>query len=300
LSQGRPVTVFDTFWFGDHLGEHAALTKVTGDVRDTAALRTAMAGADAVVLLACLSNDPMADIDPTLTRAVNLEALQRAIAAAHALGVRRVVFASSTSVFGIQDVPRVVESTPHKPITLYSKYKSEIEAYLLGQLAPGFEGVVVRGATVCGYSPRMRLDLLVNIFCWLALTKGVITIEGGSQIRPLVHIQDVVDFYAKMVDADARLVNGEAFHVSAGNFTVQQIADMVQEYTGCELTYTGVTDPRSYPADAEKAATVLGYRPTRTVRDAMVEVCEAIKDGRVRGDTVNYNIRWYREFLGVK
>lgn len=297
LDQGYPVTVFDAFWFGDRLGEHRALTKVTGDVRDTALVTDAMRGAETVILLACLSNDPMADIDPGFTREVNLDALQRLIAGAKTLGVRRLLYASSTSVYGIQDVPRVVESTPMKPITLYSKYKAEIEQYITARVSDDFTGVIVRGATVSGYSPRMRLDLLVNLFCWLALKNRTITIEGGKQIRPLIHIQDLVDFYVRMLAVDPKLVNGEAFNVTAGNFTVQQIADMLQAYTGCKMTYTDVTDPRSYPADGEKAVTVLGYRTKRTIQDAMVEVCDAIKAGKISGQTENFNLKRYKELV---
>jgi nucleoside-diphosphate-sugar epimerase len=297
LGEGHTVTVYDTFWFGDHLGEPRDLTKINGDVRDTARVTDALRGADAVILLACLSNDPMADIDPGFTREVNLDALQRLITAAKGLGIPRLLYASSTSVYGIQDVPRVVETTPMKPITLYSKYKAEIEQYITARVSDKFTGVIVRGATVSGYSPRMRLDLLVNLFCWLALKNGTITIEGGKQIRPLIHIQDLVDFYVRMLAADAKLVNGEAFNVTAGNFTVQQIADMLQGYTGCKLTYTGVTDPRSYPADGEKAATVLGYRTRRTIQDAMVEVCDAIKAGRISGKTENFNLKRYKELV---
>jgi nucleoside-diphosphate-sugar epimerase len=300
LSLGHTVSVFDTFWFGDHLGDHPALTKTIGDIRDTEATTPLLRSADVLILLACLSNDPMADIDPAFTKEVNLDALQRLITEAKGHGVRRLLYASSTSVYGIQDVPRVVESTPMRPITLYSTYKAEIERYITARVDDGFVGVIVRGATVSGYSPRMRLDLLVNLFCWLALKNGTITIEGGKQIRPLIHIEDLVDFYVAMLTADNKLVNGEAFNVTAGNFTVQQIADMVQSYTGCKLAYTGVTDPRSYPADGEKAATVVGYRTRRTIQEAMVEVCDAIKAGRISGKTENFNLKRYKELVEAR
>jgi nucleoside-diphosphate-sugar epimerase len=224
--------------------------------------------------------------------------MQQVILAARRHGARRLVYASSSSVYGVQDVPRVVESTPLKPITLYSRYKGEIEDFLNAHVDDGFVGVSVRSATVCGYSPRMRLDLLLNLFCWLALRQGTITIEGGSQIRPLIHMQDVVDFYLLLLEADAGLVQGQAFNVSSGNYTVQQVADMVAAYTGCSLTYTGVVDARSYPLDAEKAERVLGYRTRRTIDEAMVEVCDAIRAGRIDGSSANFNLRRYRELVG--
>jgi nucleoside-diphosphate-sugar epimerase len=300
LTRGHDVTVFDTFWFGDFLGEHRALRKVTGDMRDTDRVAAAMAGCDAVILLACLSNDQMADLDPDFTREVNLTALQRLILAAKAARVRRMLYASTTSVYGMQDVPRVVETTPFKPLTLYSRYKAEIEEFLVPQLNDAFVGVIVRGATICGYSPRMRLDLLVNVFCWLALKKGVIAIVGGKQIRPLIHIEDLIDFYELALDANPKLVQGEAFNVTADNYTVQQIADMVRDYTGCKLEYAAVSDPRSYPADSEKAALRLGYRTKRTIQQAMVEVCDAIKAGKIAGDASNYNIKRYKELVAAR
>jgi len=299
LDEGRTVTVVDTFWFGDHLGTHPRLHKIEADIRRDGWVKEALTDVDTVVVLACLSNDPMADLDPELTRAVNLDALQRVILDAKAHGARRLIYASSSSVYGIQDVPRVVESTPLKPITLYSRYKGEIEDFLNAHVDDGFVGVSVRSATVCGYSPRMRLDLLLNLFCWLALRQGAITIEGGSQIRPLIHMQDVVDFYVRLLGAEARLVQGEAYNVSSGNYTVQQVADMVSAYTGCALTYTGVVDARSYPLDAEKAERVLGFKTRRTIDDAMVEVCEAIHAGRIDGTSANFNLRRYRELVGA-
>jgi len=300
LDQGYRVTVFDAFWFGDHLGQHPALVKIKGDIRDTALVQSAMRGHDAVILLACISNDPMADLDPEFTKQVNLEAIQRLILAARALGLARLVYASSTSVYGVQNIERVVEETPLKPITLYSTYKAEIERFLLEQVGNGFTGVIVRSSTASGCSPRMRLDLLVNLFSYLGLVKGVIAIEGGEQIRPLIHIQDLVEFYQLVLEADPVLVAGEAFNITSGNFTVLQVAEMVRDYTGCELTYAATVDGRSYPADASKAARVLGYRTRRTIHDAMIEVCDAIRDGRIRTDDAsNFNLRRYKELLAA-
>jgi len=296
LDASYRVTVFDAFWFGDRLGEHPALSKITDDIRDTARVSSAMAGHEAVILLACISNDPMADLDPAFTKEVNLDAIQRLILAAKALGVARLVYASSASVYGMQDVERVTEDTPLKPITLYSTYKMEVEAFLQGQTTDGFTSVAVRSSTVCGYSPRMRLDLLLNLFCYLALTRGSIAIEGGQQIRPLIHIQDLVAFYRLMLEVEATKIRGEAFNVSSGNFTVLQVAEMVRAQTGCQLTYSSVVDGRSYPADSEKAARVLGFRTRRTIHDAMIEVCDAIRDGRIcTDDSTNFNLRRYKE-----
>ena len=217
-----------------------------------------------------------------------------------AAGVERLVYASSASVYGIQDVERVTEDTPLKPITLYSKYKAEIEEFLRGQASETFTTVAVRSSTACGYSPRMRLDLLVNLFCYLALEKGSIAIEGGAQIRPLIHIQDLVEFYHLMLEAEPALIQGQAFNVSSGNFTVLEVAEMVRASTGCELTYSSVVDGRSYPADASKAARVLGFRTRFTTRDAMIDVCAAIRDGRIcTSDSANFNLRRYKELLAA-
>lgn len=292
------VTVFDTFWFGDFVQRSPNLNVVKGDVRDEQAVRAVMAGKDAVVLLACLSNDPMSDIDPELTRDINLKALQKVVAIAKASGVKRLVYASSMSVYGVQDVPKVTEDVPLRPITLYSKYKVEMEEVVRHAADDNFAVVNVRSSTVCGYSPRMRLDLLVNLFVWLAMKNGVIFLEGGDQIRPLIHIDDLVDFYVLMLTADRDKIHDDVYNISSGNYTVKEVAEMVRRHVPCELKQAKVVDGRSYPGNADKALEKLGFKTKRTVEQALVEVKEAIASGKINGDDVRcFNLKWLKELM---
>jgi len=284
LDVGCAVTVFDTFWFGDFLGEHPRLTKIRGDIRDDEAVRRAVTGQDAMALMACLSNDPMSDIDAELTKSINYDASARTVSRAREAGVGRCVYASSSSVYGTQDVPRVTEDIPLKPITLYSRYKAEMEEIVNGAGNDDFTVVSIRSATVCGYSPRMRLDLLMNLFAYLATKSGVISVEGGDQVRPLIHISDIVDFYCLLLHLPHKLIHRQAYNVSAGNFTVREVAELTRKFIPCELEYVEVVDRRSYPLCSERAADELGFRTRHTIEDAIVEVQQAMESGRIDTD----------------
>ncbi len=284
LDIGSAVTVFDTFWFGDSLGDRPELTKIRGDIRDDEAVRRAVAGQDAMVLMACLSNDPMSDIDPKLTKSINYDASSRAVGHAREAGVGRCVYASSSSVYGVQDVPRVTEDVPLKPITLYSRYKAEMEEVVNAAGDEDFTVVSIRSATVCGYSPRMRLDLLMNLFAYLAMKKGVIRVEGGDQIRPLIHISDIVDFYCLLLHLPHQRIHRQAYNVSAGNYAVREVAELVQKFIPCELDYVDVVDRRSYPLCSDRAAEELGFLAGNTIEDALVEVQQAMEKGEIDMD----------------
>jgi nucleoside-diphosphate-sugar epimerase len=301
LASGCHVTVFDTFWFGDFLGEQADLAKVRGDIRDEAAVRGVVAGQDAMVLMACLSNDPMSDVDPELTRSINYDAQVSTIDLAREAGVSRCVYASSSSVYGTQHVPRVTEVIPLKPITLYSRYKADIEHVLNAAGSDRFTVVSIRSATVCGYSPRMRLDLLAHLFMYLAANKGHIVVDGGNQIRPLIHVSDVVEFYSLLLQLPHERVHREAFNISAGNFTVKAVAELVQKHIPCEIRYAQVIDQRSYPLCSDRAAHELGFLPKRTIDDAIVEVQQAVEDGRIDPtDLRSFNLRYLTHLLETR
>jgi len=292
LNLGHRVKVLDTFWFGDFLPAHSRLTKIAGDMRDARAVNTALEGVDTVIQLACLSNDPTSDLDPELTKSINFDACRDIIHAARDKGVRRFVYASSASVYGVRDEPNIVEDMALEPITLYSRYKAEIEDELFAIGDPNFTTVAVRNSTVSGFSPRMRLDLIISIFVRAALRKGLITIEGGNQLRPLIHMQDLVDFYVLLLDADHAKIHNQAFNVSSDNYKVIDVAKMVQERISCELAFAGFTDPRSYHVDTSKVERMLGYRPSRTIESAIEEVRAALVDGRIDDEDPRcYNIR---------
>src|SRR3954467_14839561 len=218
LTLGHEVKVLDTFWFGDFLGEHPRLTKVKGDMRDPRAVDRALGGVQTVIQLACLSNDPTSDLDPELTKSINLDACRDIIHAARRKGVARFIYASSASVYGVRDEPNIVEEMRLEPITLYSRYKADIEDELFAIDDPNFTTVAVRNSTVSGFSPRMRLDLIISIFVRAAMRRKLITIEGGNQLRPLIHMQDLVDFYVRLLDADHASIHRQAFNVSSDNY----------------------------------------------------------------------------------
>jgi nucleoside-diphosphate-sugar epimerase len=212
LQQGERVTVLDVFFYGhDTLPDSPDLTRVDLDLRDHAGVDALLAGErfDAVIHLAAISNDPSSDLDPELTRQVNLDGTRALMESAQRHGVGRFLYASSASVYGIKEVPDVTEDLDLEPITIYAKYKAEGEAILNALTSPDFVGVSVRAATVCGWSPRLRLDLTINILTLSALTRGEITVFGGQQMRPNIHVQDLALFYRPFHDMDeAQLVAG--------------------------------------------------------------------------------------------
>lgn len=317
LADGHDVVAYDTFWFGDHLPDTSAgqfqggapngtsLYKVEGDIRDLAVLRPWLRGCDAVIHLACLSNDPSSEIDADLTKAINFDAFEPLVRAARDAGVRRFINCSTSSVYGISDAPDVREDHPHVPITLYNTYKSQCEAVFQSFMDDDrMECVTIRPSTVCGYSPRQRLDLAVNILTNLAYNKGVITVYGGAQKRPNLHIEDMVDSYRAVLAAPASLVHGETFNVGAGNITIADLAGMVAAVVGPRigrdiLINTEVSiDPRSYQVNSDKIASVLGFTPTRTVAQAINDLVDAFKAGRLPGamdDSRYYNVRRMKE-----
>lgn len=286
LKAGHNVVVYDTFWFGDHLPrEGVRLSKVRADIRNAEAFEQAAHGCDAVIHLACLSNDPSSEIDRELTQSINLDAFSPLVAAAKRAGVRRFINCSSSSVYGISDAPDVREDHPLVPLTLYNKFKAECEPLLFEQQSRGFECVNIRPSTICGWSPRQRLDLVVNIFASQAYYNRRIIVLGGAQKRPNLHIDDMVDCYLALLGAPARKVDGQTFNVGAGNISVADLAETVRGAVAgylrepVEIEVRGSLDPRSYQVNASKIADVLGFRPRRSVADAVGDLCWAFGNG---------------------
>ena len=293
LEDGHTVAVVDTFWFGDHLPSHANLYKVCEDIRNRPALDKILRAenfspVDAVIHLACLSNDPSSEIDRDLTKQINFDAFEPLVLAAKAAGVRRFINCSSSSVYGISDAPDVREDHPLLPITLYNTYKAQCEPILMKHRAPGFECVTIRPSTVCGYSPRMRLDLAVNILTNSAWNRGVITVlGGGKQMRPNLHIADMVDCYQALLAAPGSLVDGETFNVGAGNISIYDLALLVKEEVErikkqpITIEMKDTFDQRSYVVNSDKIRWALGFVPYRKVSSAVVELCEAFAAGKL-------------------
>lgn len=310
LERGRSVTVLDCFLFGREslarVLDHPRLTLVEADLRDHGRVRDVVrrGGFSAVVHLAAISNDPSSELDPELTRAVNRDALENLFLESRRAGIPRLLYASSASVYGLKDEPDVNEDLPLEPLTLYARYKAEGEDILNDLVDEDFCGVSVRSATVAGYSPRLRLDLTINILTQHALTRGEIRVFGGDQERPNIHIRDLADFYTALLDAPREVVSGQAFNVSRENSTVMDLALMIRGEIDPELPIVTVPtdDKRSYRLSAEKVAQALGYRPSRPLVDAVRELRDAFAEGLVAdpSDPIYRNVELMKRRLDFR
>ena len=290
LEAGYRVIVYDLMLFGaEGLPAHPRLRVIQGDIRDVAAFRAAVAGAQAVIHLACISNDPSFELDPALSKTINYDCFEPLVAACKAAGVRRFIYASTSSVYGVSDAPEVTEDHPLVPLTDYNKYKGLCEPILRRAQAPEFTTVILRPATVCGYSPRIRLDLTVNILTNLAVNQRQVTVFGGSQKRPNIHIQDLAELYVQLLECHDELVAGETFNAGYQNHTVADLAAMVKRVVEAEMPELAPIrietspsdDLRSYHVCSEKIAKRVGFVPKRTIEDAIRELCQAFRAGKL-------------------
>ena len=304
LEDGHKVTVFDVMYFGDEFlpKDHPNLTIVKGDIRDTAKLAEALQGIDAVISLACISNDASFELDEGLSTTINLDAFEPMVGAAKNAGVRRFIYASSSSVYGVSDAPDVTEEHPLVPLTLYNKYKGMCEPLLFKHQDPNFVCVTVRPATLCGYAPRQRLDLSVNILTNHAVNNNKITVFGGSQKRPNLHVQDMVDVYRALLAAPDENIAGEIFNAGFQNMSIMEIAELAKkvveetfpEKGNIEIVTTPTDDIRSYHVNSDKIRRVLGFEPKFTVEDAIRGLCEAFRSNKLPNsldDTFYFNVR---------
>ena len=290
LDAGYSVVVYDLMLFGsDGLTPHPNLEVIRGDLRDTPSFAKAVQGADSVVHLACMSNDPSFELDPNLSKSINYDCFEPMVMAAKDAGVRRFVYASTSSVYGVSDHPDVTEEHPLVPLTDYNKYKGLCEPILFRHQSPDFTTVILRPATICGYSPRMRLDLSVNILTNHAVNRGVITVFGGTQKRPNLHIEDVADVYLMLLQLPDEKIAGEIFNVAYQNHTIMQLAEIVRQVVETEMPErapirietTPSNDLRSYHVSSRKIKERLGYVPKRTIEDAVRDLCVAFKGGKL-------------------
>ena len=300
LATNYEVSVLDLFLYGEDLfgkySDDARLRQFKGDLRDPTAVARALEGCDAVIHLACISNDPSFDLDPELGKSINYDCFRPLVKASKRAGVRRFIYASSSSVYGIKADARVTEDLPLQPLTDYSKYKAMCEEVLEKEREPGFVGVTIRPATVCGYAPRLRLDLTVNILTNLAITNGKITVFGGEQLRPNLHMEDMTDLYLRLLEAEDAMVDGKVWNAGYHNLKVREIADMVRERVGenVEIVVTPTNDHRSYHVSSDKIHRELGFEAARSVSDAIVDLKAAFAAGKVPNsmtDDKYYNIR---------
>ena len=200
IEDGYKVTVLDLYLYGDDVlasSRGDSLTEIKGDIRDIEAIKRSLEGADAVIHLACISNDPSFELNPDLGKSINLDALEPMVAASKEAGVKRFVYASSSSVYGVKEEERVTEDLSLEPMTDYSKFKMMGETISLAAASDDFVVTCIRPATVCGYSPRQRLDVIVNLLSGHAHYNNSVKVFGGTQYRPNVHIDDMVDAYRR-------------------------------------------------------------------------------------------------------
>lgn len=304
LENGYEVTVLDLYLYGDDVLAEAAgnpgLTQVKGDLRDRALLERVLPGHDAVIHLACISNDPSYDLNPELGKSINFDAFTPLVDIAKANGCKRFLYASSSSVYGIKDEEKVTEDLPLQPLTDYSKYKALCEEILLERADDGFVCTVIRPSTVCGYSPRLRLDLTVNILTNHAINNGRITVFGGQQMRPNLHIKDMAEVYLFLLDQPAERVQKKIYNVGYQNHTVLNLAEIVRKELGgdAEIVVTPSNDLRSYRVCSDKIADELGYVPRHTIEDAVRELRDAFQAGKIPdslSDPRYFNIKLMQE-----
>lgn len=297
LQAGYRVTVLDLFIYGrdalDAVAGDPNLTLVPGDLRDANLLRASIPGCDSVIHLACISNDPSFELDPELGRSINYDAFGPLVEISRDSGVRRFIYASSSSVYGIKDEEDVTEDLPLEPLTDYSRYKALCEEALAEYQAPDFTTVTLRPATVCGYSPRLRLDLTVNILTNHAVNNGRIRVFGGEQRRPNIHIDDITDLYVEVLGRPAQQVAGKVWNAGYENHRVREIAEIVREVVGqsVQIVAEPTDDVRSYHISSERLARDLGFTPRHTIQQAVQGLVDAFRAGLIIEPMTN--IRYY-------
>lgn len=289
LADGHKVTVYDIQYFGDGFlpkrGDNDNLNVIKGDIRDLPKLTEALQGAEAVIQMACISNDHSCQLDEALSTSINFDAFEPMVIAAKKAGVKRFIYCSSSSVYGISDAPDVYEDAPLVPLTLYNKYKAACEPLLFKHQSPDFVCTIIRPATVCGYAPRMRFDLTVNIITAHAVLKDIITVFGGQQKRPNLHINDMTECYKLLLKAPESKIAGQIFNVGQENLKVATVAELAQDVVEREfgkrvaIETTASTDTRSYHINSDKIFHVLGFAPKFTVEDAIRDICIRFKMG---------------------
>ena len=301
LEKGHTVTCYDLMLYGDHgvPKTHPNLKVVKADIRDLKAFSQALKGVDAVIHLACISNDPSFELNPTSSRKVNYEAFEPLVRISKESGVRRFIYASTCSVYGLSDAENVTEDHPLVPITDYNKYKGLCEPILFKYQSPEFTAVTIRPATVCGYSPRQRFDLTVNILTNHAYNNNHILVFGGSQERPNLHIEDMTDLYGLLLELPDEKIAGKTYNAGYQNRSVADIAEIVRRVMAEELPerpkITVETRPsddiRSYRISSEKIKRELNFVPRHTIEDAVRDLIKAFKAGKFQ-DSLN-NIRYF-------
>lgn len=282
LEEGYTITVLDLMMYGKNvLQPHSKLAVIEGDIRDTDLLKKTIPGHDAVIHLACISNDPSFELNPDLGKSINLDAFEPLVKISKEAGIERFIYASSSSVYGVKVEKDVHEKMSLEPLTDYSKFKADCEKIIANYQSPEFTTVTIRPATVCGYSPRQRLDVVVNILTNLAFHKREISVFGGKQLRPNIHIADMADAYTTLLRAPKEKIAGEIFNAGFENQTVLELAETVQRVIGDDVKLIAIptNDNRSYHISSKKIADKLGFVPSHTIEEAVQDLKNAFEAG---------------------
>jgi nucleoside-diphosphate-sugar epimerase len=301
LKENYRVKVLDWYIYGDDVfaeyKNNPNLTQIKGDIRDSKLLTKSLKDIDAVIHLACISNDPSFELNPKLGKSINYDATKLLTDLSKKMTVKRFIYASSSSVYGVKEETKVTEDLSLEPLTDYSKYKALSENYILAKQDKDFIVLILRPATVCGYSPRMRLDLTVNILTISAIVKEEITVFGGSQTRPNIHIDDITDLYIKALKYPKAKIAGKIYNAGYENYSVMEIAQMVKKVLhnkNIKIVLKSTNDNRSYRISSEKIKKELGFIPTHTVTEAIKDIKTAYENNKLLNpldDIRYYNIR---------
>ncbi len=280
LSKGHKIKVLDLMIYGNTIEKKPNLNLIKGDIRDKKLVKKEMKNIDVVIHLACISNDPSFELNPKLGKEINLDSFEPLVQIAKSSGVKKFIYASSSSVYGIKKEKDVCEEMSLEPLTDYSKFKAECENILKNYKSNDFITTIIRPATVCGYSPRQRLDLVVNILTNLAYHKRKIKVFGGNQLRPNIHINDMVYAYERILVSPESKINGEIFNVGFQNQSVDELADSVKKIIGNDVKIDKVStdDNRSYHVSSLKIKKILNFTPKFTIEDAISDLKKAFHD----------------------
>jgi nucleoside-diphosphate-sugar epimerase len=281
LDLNYEVTVLDLMIYGENiLSDHKKLRKIKGDIRDIRLLNKIIPEHDVVIHLACISNDPSFELNPTLGKSINLDAFEPLVKCSVKNNISNFIYASSSSVYGIKKKEKnVTEDISLEPLTDYSRFKMECEKILNKYISDNFITTTLRPSTVCGYAKRQRLDLVVNILTNHAFHKREMIVFGGEQLRPNIHIDDMVNSYLAILNADNKKIKGEIFNVGFKNQSINELAEDVKKIIGNDVRIinTKSDDNRSYHVSSKKIKEVLGFETKYTVKDAVSDLKKAFE-----------------------
>jgi len=302
LKKKFKVIIYDKFYFGNYFKKNSNLKIIKADIRDKNKFEKSCKGVDVVLHLACISNDPSFELKKGLSKSINYDCFENLVIAAKKQGVKRFIYCSTSSVYGVSKKRRVIETDKLKPITDYNLYKGLCEPLLFKHTAKDFVGVVCRPATLCGYSPRCRLDLTVNIFTNQAFFNDKITIFGGKQKRPNLHIQDMCRAYLKLISAKDKYIHNQIFNIGYRNLSIDKIANIVlkevrnykkkkmKKLSNIKIIKTKSNDNRSYHIDSSKIYKILKFKPIFSLENAVNDLCKKFHKGVLKNtfEDINY------------